>query len=249
MSPAGIAALLALALVPVSSGFSLFWLILASAFLRPLAPRRYAAPLLGYYGRSDLCRARLSANKRPRPRLSPAGFPASCPCPSDHSVPTHVPCPTRLFLRSSLSTGHYLWLRVTQSRLGLRSPLAGSPSTVPPYRVRHPTDWPFTSVAPHAGFAPAQSLRLPGDELLPEADLHRPGRATRRRTSAPVLGRSNVGKRRRCDEIGRVSLSSACCARGRARSKRTRIRARRAGKAPGKALTCISPIWLHLNPD
>ena len=80
----------------------------------------------------------------------------------DHSFPTHVPCPTRLFLRSPLSTDHYLWLRVTQSRLGLRSPLAGSPSTVPPYRVRHPTDWPFTSVAPHAGIAPTQSLWLPG---------------------------------------------------------------------------------------
>src|ERR1035438_8116440 len=123
----------------------------------------------------------------------------------DHSFPTHVPCPTRLFLRSPLSTDHYLWLRVTQSRLGLRSPLAGSPSTVPPYRVRHPTDWPFTSVAPHAGFAPTQSLRLPGDELLPEADFHRPGHATRRRTSAAVLSRSTWVRERVSEQWGKLA--------------------------------------------
>src|ERR1035438_10369568 len=134
----------------------------------------------------------------------------------DHSFPTHVPCPSRLFLRSPFSTGSYLWLRVTQSRLGLRSSLAGSPSTVPPYRVRHPTDWPFTSVAPHAGFAPTQSLRLPGDELLPEADFHRPGHATRRRTSAPVLGRSKYRLCRRARFRQRSLAFQHCCARGRA---------------------------------
>jgi len=32
---------------------------------------------------------------------------------------------------------------------GFRSSSAGSPSTSWPYRVRHPTDWSFTSVAPH----------------------------------------------------------------------------------------------------
>jgi hypothetical protein len=40
------------------------------------------------------------------------------------------------------------------------------------------------SVAPHAGISPTQSLWLPGGELLPEADLHRSGCATRRRTRA-----------------------------------------------------------------
>jgi hypothetical protein len=129
MSPAGLAALLALALVPVGSWLSSFRSILASAFLRPFAPRRCATPLLSYYGRSDLCRARLSAKLRLPASAAPAGFPASCAHPSGHSIPTHLPCPTRLFRHSPLSTGIDLWLRVTQSRLGLRSPLAGSPST------------------------------------------------------------------------------------------------------------------------
>jgi hypothetical protein len=36
--------------------------------------------------------------------------------------------------------------------------------------------------------------------------------------SAPVLGRSNVGKRQRYNEIRRASTFGACCARGRAHS-------------------------------
>src|ERR1017187_3461441 len=34
----------------------------------------------------------------------------------------------------------------------------------------------------------------------------------------PVPGRSNVGKRRRCNKIGFVGILGACCARGRAHS-------------------------------
>src|SRR5699024_7420833 len=58
MSPTGLAALFAQALVSVCSALSSFCSILASAFLRPFAPRRCAAPLLGSYGRSDLYRDR-----------------------------------------------------------------------------------------------------------------------------------------------------------------------------------------------
>ena len=63
----------------------------------------------------------------------------------------------------------------------------------PPYRVRLPTDWLFTSVAPHMGISPTQSLRLPGGKLLPEADLHRSDRAIRRRTNADIPVGSEVG--------------------------------------------------------
>ena len=88
----------------------------------------------------------------------------------------------------------------------------------PPYRVRHPTDWSFTSVAPHAGIAPTQSLRLPGGELLPEEDFHRPGHATRRRTNAPVPERSENRVCRRA-WIHYISVAlQHCCARGRAHS-------------------------------
>ena len=118
------------------------------------------------------------------PGLVPAGFPASCTQPSDHSIPTHVPCPTRLFYRSPFSTGIYLWLRVTQSLLGLRSSLAGSPSMDRRIGFVILRTGRSPSVAPHAGISPTQSLWLPGGELLPEADLHRSGCATRRRTRA-----------------------------------------------------------------
>ena len=118
------------------------------------------------------------------PGLFPAGFPASCTQPSDHSVLTHVPCPTRLSCCSPFSSGVYLWRRVTQSRLGLRSSLAGSPSMGRRIRFVCLRTGRSPFVAPHAGISPTQSLWLPGGELLPEADSHRPVCATRRRTSA-----------------------------------------------------------------
>lgn len=124
----------------------------------------------------------ISANKRPSSRAVPAGFPASCMQPSDHSVPTHFPCPTRLFIRSLFSTGIYLWLRVTQSRLGLRSCLAGSPITVSRIgfvilRTGH-----SPSVAPHTGISPAQSLRLPGVNFSRRRTFTTLFAPTRRRT-------------------------------------------------------------------
>src|ERR1039458_7725062 len=94
VSPAGLAALFASALVPVSHSLSSFCSILASAFLRLLTPRRYVAPLLRYYGRSDLCRARLSANKRPSPRLFPAGVPAGNSRGKSEEHTAELPSPT-----------------------------------------------------------------------------------------------------------------------------------------------------------
>ena len=61
--------------------------------------------------------------------VAPAGFPASGTRSSNHSVPTHLMCPTWLFVRSPFSTGIDLWLLAFPSSLGLRSLLAGSPST------------------------------------------------------------------------------------------------------------------------
>src|SRR4051812_2960489 len=77
MSPTGLAALFAQALVSVGLALSSFFPILASTFLRPLAPRRYVAPLLRYYGRSDLCQA---WGLRPVRGLDPRAFPGRVPC-------------------------------------------------------------------------------------------------------------------------------------------------------------------------
>jgi hypothetical protein len=145
---------------------------------------------------------------------------------SDPGCPGRVPCfmlatfrPFRphprpvsdqAFLSFTLSTGVYLWLRVTQSRLGLRSPLAGSPSTGRRIGFVILRTGRSPSVAPHAGVAPAQSLRLPGVN------------SSRKRTStaliAPLAGArarlSQPQQLRRIQwlRVGRLHLDNrACC--------------------------------------
>ena len=56
----------------------------------------------------------------------------------------------------------------------------------PPYRVRYPTDWPFTFRCSPRWIRSNAVPLVTGGELLPEADFHRPDCATRRRTSAAV---------------------------------------------------------------
>ena len=148
---------------------------LASAFLRPLAPRRSTAPLLSYYGRSDLCQARLSAHWG----LPTSAYPGRVPCFMHATFrpfrPHPRPVSDQAFLLFTFSTGVCLWLRVTQSRLGLRSPLAGSPSTGRRIGFVILRTGRSPSVAPHAGIAPTQSLRLPGVN------------SSRRRTSTALI--------------------------------------------------------------
>ena len=103
----------------------------ASTFLRPLAPRPLQA-LHRYYGRSDSCPALLRRT----------GLPDSCARPSGHSVSNHLAYPRRRFRTLPLSAVGFppfargVWASPFASRLA---------SYARPNRVRHPTDWPFTS--------------------------------------------------------------------------------------------------------
>ena len=119
--------------------------------------------------------------------VAPAGFPASGARYSHHSVPTHLMCPTWLFFRSPFSTGIDLRQLASSSSLGLRSPLAGSPSTSGRIGFVILRTNSLPPLLPTVESLHRSPFGLPGDELLPEADLHRSDRATRRRTSARAL--------------------------------------------------------------
>ena len=174
--------------------------------------------------------------------VAPAGFPASCARSSHHSVPTHLMCPTWLFVRSPFSTGIDLWLLAFSSSLGLRSPLAGSPSTsgrigfVILRTSRLPPLLPTVESLHRSPFG------LPGDELLPEADLHRSDRATRRRTSTRALaclGRRPAGRNRRVDRSlnGDLSRCRRVVGEGADHGARGRVRSPASLNACGSALT------------
>ena len=111
-----------------------------STFLRPFAPDRLPV-LRRYYERSDFCSAgslaRVSMNASPSPEqislLHVHGRP-------DHSVANHLTPHRRRFPTLPLSTTVAL---PTQSQTSpLTSRLVGYAR---PNRVRHPTDWSFTS--------------------------------------------------------------------------------------------------------
>ena len=123
------------------------------------------------------------------------------------------PVSDQAFLPFTLSTGVYLWLRVTQSRLGLRSPLAGSPSTGRRIGFVILRTGRSPSVAPHAGIAPAQSLRLPGVN------------SSRKRTSTALIA-PLAGARAPVSDPARWRLSQA--APGRRPALRHPITDRRA---------------------
>ena len=100
----------------------------ASTFLPPFTPRPLQA-LHRYYEGSDSCPALLHRT----------GLPASRARPSDHSISNHLTCPHRSFV-TLLSSVSLPLSRVQTSPITSR--LAGH---VRPNRVRHPTDWSFTS--------------------------------------------------------------------------------------------------------
>ena len=100
----------------------------ASTFLPPFTPRPLQA-LHRYYEGSDSCPALLHRT----------GLPASRARPSDHSISNHLTCPHRSFV-TLLSSVDLPLSRVQTSPITSR--LAGH---VRPNRVRHPTDWSFTS--------------------------------------------------------------------------------------------------------
>ena len=100
----------------------------ASTFLPPFTPRPLQA-LHRYYEGSDSCPALLRRT----------GLPASRARPSDHSISNHLTCLHRSFV-TLLSSVDPPLSRVQTSPITSR--LAGH---VRPNRVRHPTDWSFTS--------------------------------------------------------------------------------------------------------
>src|ERR1035441_4916246 len=59
----------------------------------------------------------------------------------------------------------------------------------------------------------------------------------------PVLGRGNVGKRRRCNKIGRVSLLGSCCARGRAHTANVAATVTAPLLPSARRVRTVPPAW------
>ena len=95
-----------------------------------------------YYERSDSCAGGSSALASMNTVLTPAQV-SLRPVPRrhDHSVSTHLTCPRRRFRTLPLSARR----SPRRRRLRLRLSPAGSSRHARPNRVRHPTDWSFTS--------------------------------------------------------------------------------------------------------
>jgi hypothetical protein len=123
-----------------------------------------------------------------QPEASGPGCPGRVPCLMYATFQPFRPHPrpvsNQAFLSLTFSTGLWLWLRVTQSRLGLRSSLAGSPSTGRRIRFVILRTGRSPSVAPHLGISPRQSLRLPGVNF------------SRKRTSIALIAQLAVARAR-----------------------------------------------------
>ena len=95
------------------------------------------------------------------------GLPTSRTCPSDHSVSTHLTVPCRRFDTLPISaTGFPLWVWASPFASRLAGPAR-------PNRVRHPTDWSFTSCCSPPRLTATQLRSVTGPESdRPGEDFH-----------------------------------------------------------------------------
>ena len=168
-------------------------------FLRPFAPR--ALPRFLALTDALTCAGEALANVRPLAPSVPGRVPCFMLATFRPFRPHPRPVSDQAFLLFTFSTGIYLWLRVTQSRLELRSFGRWLAQHGPPHRFVILRTGRSPSVAPHAGITPTQSLWLPGVNIFPEADFHRPDCATRRRTTASRAGSQRVESHDRADVL------------------------------------------------
>jgi hypothetical protein len=186
MSPAGIATLLALALVPVGSWLSSFCSI---SHLPSCVPWLHGVLLRRFLATTDAltCAGR---GFRPIRGLCPR-LPRQGSLLHARNLPT-IPSPPTSRVRPGFSFVHFQHWCLSLAA-GNSIPLGASLTTRrlaqhgPPYRVRHPTDWPFTFRCSPRWNRSNAVPSVTGGELLPEADFHRPDCATHRRTSAGIL--------------------------------------------------------------
>ena len=151
-------------------------------FLRPFAPR--ALPRFCALTDALTCAGGALANVRPLAPSVPGRVPCFMLATFRPFRPHPRPVSDQAFLLFTFSTGIYLWLRVTQSRLELRSFARWLAQHGPPYRFVILQTGHSPSVAPHAGIAPTQSLRLPGVNFSRRRTFTALVAPTRRRTSA-----------------------------------------------------------------